>query len=109
MQQSVLLINYQSGTIGDYIAYPHPVQNITLAHYQYYAVSTGTLASLSDQSLSEVLLVGNEDNTTVTIVPTQNITVPSNVQLFSSFETNITAGTVFSFTLANISIWSTTK
>ena len=92
-------LNDITGTIGDYIAYPHPVQNITLAHYQYYAVSTGTLASLSDQSLSEALLVGNEDNTTVSIIPTQNITVPSNVQLFSSFEANITAGTAFSFTL----------
>ena len=95
---SVLLINYQSTTIGDYFAYPHLIQNLTLAQYQYYAVSTGTLA-ISEQSLSEVLLVGTEDNTAVTVVPTQNITVPMNIQFSNSPEINVTAGTPFSFTL----------
>ena len=95
---SVLLINYQSNSIGDYFAYPHLIQNLTLAQYQYYAVSTGTLA-ISAQSLSEVLLVGTENNTTVTVVPTQNIAVPQNIQFFSSPEINVAAGTPFSFTL----------
>ena len=95
---SVLLINYQSNSIGDYFAYPHLIQNLTLAQYQYYAVSTGTLA-ISDQSLSEVLLIGTENNTTVTVVPTQNIAVPQNVQFFSSPEINVAANTPFSFTL----------
>ena len=95
---SVLLINYRSNSIGDYFAYPHFIQNLTLAQYQYYAVSTGTLA-ISEQSLGEVLLVGTEDNTAVTVVPTQNITVPQNIQFSNSPEINVTAGTPFSFTL----------
>ena len=93
---SVLLINYQIATIGEYLAYP--VQNLSIPRYRYYAVSTGTLA-ISEQSLSEVLLVGTEDNTAVTVVPTQNITVPQNTQFSSSPEINVTAGTPFSFTL----------
>ena len=92
---SVLLINYWSNSIGDYFAYPHITQNLTLAQYQYYAVSTGTLT----QSLSEVLLVGTEDNTVVTVVPTQNITVPLNIQLSNSNIITVAAGTPFSFTL----------
>ena len=95
---SVLLINYREYTIGDYFAYPHLIQNLTLAQYQYYAVSTGTLA-ISDQSLSEVLLIGTENNTTVTVVPTQNINVPQSIQFSSSPVINVTAGTPFSFTL----------
>ena len=90
----VLLINYQQYSIGDYLAYP--VQTLPLPQYQYYAVSTGTLAFTA---LSEVLLVGTEDNTAVTVVPTQNITVPQNIQFSKSPEINVTAGTPFSFTL----------
>ena len=93
---SVLLINYRIATIGEYLAYP--VQNLSIPQYQYYAVSTGTLA-ISVQSLSEVLLVGTEDNTTVTVVPTQNITVPQNIQLSNSNEITAAAGNSFSFTL----------
>ena len=93
---SVLLINYRSASIGEYLAYP--VHNLSIPQYQYYAVSTGTLA-IWDQSLSEVLLVGTEDNTTVTVVPTQNITVPQNIQLSNSNEITAAAGTSFSLTL----------
>ena len=91
---SVLLINYQSNSIGDYLAYP--VQTLPLPQYQYYAVSTGTLVV---SALSEVLLVGTEDNTAVTVVPTQNIAVPQNIQFSNSPEISVTAGTPFSFTL----------
>ena len=91
---SVLLINYQSYTIGEYLAYP--VRNLSIPQYQYYAVSTGTLV---DFALSDVLIVGTEDNTTVTVVPTQNITVPQNIQPSNSNEITRAAGTSFSFTL----------
>ena len=89
----VLLINYRPG-IGDYLAYP--VKNLSIPQYQYYAVSTGTLVSYA---LSEVLLVGTEDNTTVTVVPTQNINVPQNIQLSNNNEITVSAGTYFSLTL----------
>ena len=94
---SVLLVNYRYSTsVGEYLAYP--VQNLSIPQYQYYAVSTGTLA-ISEQSLSEVLLVGTEDNTTVTVVPTQSMTVPQNIQLSNSNEITVAAGASFSLTL----------
>lgn len=92
---SVLVVNIQDYTFGDYIAYPY--QDLQLSQYQYYAVSTGTLATY-DMSLSAVLLVGNEDYTTVTVISTQNVTIPINIQTNSGNRT-ITAGSSFSFTI----------
>ena len=92
---SVLVVNYQGYTIGDYLAYPYQV--FPLSQYQYYAVSTGTLA-VSENSLSEVLIVGTEDNTTVTVVPTQTVTVPVDIQTNSGSRT-VAAGSPFTFTI----------
>ena len=92
---SVLVVNRRSATYGDYLAYPY--QNLGLSQYQYYAVSTGTLA-ISENSLSEVLIVGNEDNTTVTVVPTQTVTVPVDIQTNSGSRT-VAAGSPFTFTI----------
>ena len=94
---SVLLINYEPGSIGEYLAYP--VQNLNITKYTYYAVSTGVQTDFHVEFQSEILLVGTEDNTTVTVVPTQNIAVPQNVQLPNSPEINVAANTSFSLTL----------
>ena len=91
----VLLINHRPGTVGDYLAYP--VQYQSLSQYQYYAVSTGTIVFSNPQS--EVLLVGIEDDTTVTVIPTQNVTVPQNIQVTNSPEINVAEGTTFTFIL----------
>ena len=48
---------------------------------------------------SEALLVGNVDNTTVTITPTQNITVPQDIQNPSSSSITVNAGTSFNVTI----------
>ena len=92
---SVLVVNRRSATYGDYLAYPY--QNLGLSQYQYYAVSTGTLA-ISENSLSEVLLIGTEDNTTVTVVPTQTVTVPVDIQTNGGSRT-VAAGSPFTFTI----------
>ena len=92
---SVLVMNYQYASIGEYIAYPS--QDIAdLNQYKYYGVSTGTTV---DHTLSGVLLIGVKNDTTVTIIPTQNVTVPENIQNASSANVTITAGTPFSITL----------
>lgn len=93
---SVLVVNTGSSTFGDYLAYP--VQDFQQNQYQYYAVSTDTLAT-GENSLSEVLLVGNRDNTTVTVVPTQSMTVPQDIQDPNSGSRTITAGNPFTFTI----------
>ena len=92
---SVLILNEQTYTNGVYLAYPILVyQNIK--KYQYFAVSTDTL--VGDVS-SEVLLVGISANTIITIIPSQSITVPQDIQDSDSLDMTVTAGTPYTVTL----------
>ena len=90
---SIVLVHYRDLTYGDYLAYPY--QEYPVSQYQYYLVSVGSLLGL----LSEALLVGNVDNTTVTITPTQTITVPQDIQNQASSSITVNAGTSFNVTI----------
>ena len=56
-----------------------PCYNYPIESYTYYAVSTPFSNTTSERLSSEVLLVGCEDNTAVTITPTQEIQIPSDL------------------------------
>ena len=87
---SLLVVNYLRYYDGDggYTAYPYQVlQN---SKYQYYAVS---IQSFFYFVSSEILLVGNEDNTTILITPTANISVPIDIHDANSSEETLLAGT----------------
>ena len=85
---SVLVTSYKPGTAGDYLAYP--CQNFSAgAPYEYYIVSTDSLVSALE---SVFLLVGCEDDTTITITPTQTVDIPKDTQRSSIF-TSIPSGT----------------
>ena len=73
-QISLIVVNYRSGSTGIYQAYPH--QMFPVFQYQYYAVSIGSHLS---HTMSEILLIGNIDNTTVTITPTADVVVPIDI------------------------------
>ena len=85
---SLLVLNYKSATIGEYPAYPY--QAYPIFQYQYYAVATGSLVG---SALSEILLVGNEDDTSITITPTLDVTVPTDIQSESSPSEILLGGT----------------
>ena len=88
-QISLIVVNYRSTTMDIYQAYPRQV--FLVFQYQYYAVSIGTYISYT---MSEILLVGNVDNTTITITPTGNVTVPIDIHIASSpYETILTGTT----------------
>ena len=72
---------------GDYLAYP--CQNFETDDYVYYAVST---TSTSSGFLSQVVLVACENETEVTITPTETINLPVNAQDPDSNLVNILAG-----------------
>ena len=72
---SVLVVNFGDHAIGEYPAIPY--HSLDVSEYVYYAVSTGSLAS---SSYAQILLVGNDDSTSVTITPTKHVTVPVNSQ-----------------------------
>ena len=91
---SVVLMHYSRHTIGEYSAYPH--RNFPINQYKYYAVSTVTIGVIV---LSQVLLVGNEDNTTVTIVATQPLNLPQDAQSSESGTIYVPAGSAYTLTL----------
>ena len=96
---SVLVVNYRSSSVGEYLSY----KNIAYGgvnYYQYYALSTGS--TIKDSS-SEILLVADSnDDTTVTIIPSQSITVPQDIQDSSSASMTVTSGTPFTVTLKRL-------
>ena len=61
-----------------YLAYPYI--NLELQQYDYFVVSADTSTFSSTDSQSSFLLVGNENDTTITIAPTQIIEVPADPQ-----------------------------
>ena len=87
----VMSVDYELNT--EYLAYPYI--NMGLQRYEYYVVSIDSW--WGDQSL--FLLVGNEDNTTITIVPTQMIEVPEDPQNSSNPTTIINTGNTYTITL----------
>ena len=72
---------------GDYLAYP--CQNFETENYEYYAVST-TSTSLGFRS--QVVLVACENDTEVTITPTETVNLPNDVQDSDSSLMDILAG-----------------
>ena len=90
---SLLVVNYELYTVGEYLAFEN---DFAINKYQYYAVSTGTI--VSDVS-SEVLLVGNSDDTTVTIIPSQSVSVPQDIQDSNSPLITVTAGTPYTISI----------
>ena len=74
----------------------YPCQDISGAPYEYYIVSTN---SSSSQTKSQFLLVGCEDDTTITITPTQTVSIPKDTQSSSSTLTSIFSGVSKQITL----------
>ena len=92
---AVIVIGYIKHTTMTYVAHPY-FEQLTTA-YTYYGVSADALAYAV--VFSQVLLVSCRDNTTVTITPTQNISIPQNPQLSDSIHLNISAGDNHTVTL----------
>ena len=74
-------------------------------HFQYYVVSTLSMAS---GRASFIFLVGNADNTTITITPTQQITMPENTQDPASPTITVFPGDSHNFTLHHLDTISIT-
>ena len=90
---SVVVMSVGYHINAEYLAYPYI--NMGLQQYEYYVVSLDSLGGVE----SLFLLVGNEDNTTITIVPTQMIEVPEDPQNPSNPTTIIYAGNTYTIKL----------
>ena len=83
----ILVATINNAGFGDYLAYP--CQSFETENYEYYAVST---TSTSSGFRSQVVLVACENDTEVTITPTETINLPVNAQDPDSNLVNILAG-----------------
>ena len=100
---SVVAVNYDSGTVGEYLAYP--CRNSYEETYEYFVVSTGTLAS----SDSEFLLIGCEDDTSITVTPTQSLYIPVDAQSSTSSYTTVSSGANHQITLDKMQTFLITR
>ena len=90
---SVLVVNNRQFTVGEYNVLPYMEYDVS--QYQYYIVSTGATTG----TFSLIFLIGNSDNTSISITPTQDIILPEDTQDSNSANIAITAGTTHTFTL----------
>ena len=88
---------YEFKTISFYNAefLVYPYINFAIKQYKYYIASIESCF----KSNSLFLLVGNEDDTTISIVPTQIIEVPKDPQYFNSSTVIVKAGETYTFLL----------
>ena len=91
----LLLVNWDYS--GEYLAYPYI--DLGQQQYEYYVVSASASSNAWDGFQSMSLLVGNEDNTTITIAPTQIIEVPVNPQDPNNTLVVVEPGNTHTFTL----------
>ena len=87
------------GSTDGFVALPcHDYQK---QNYTYYAVSTyfGRTVRDPEELISEVLLVGCEDSTELTITPTQTIEIPSDLVGGSNSSVTVTSGGSYTVTL----------
>lgn len=76
-QISVVVYNWENGSVGSYLALPS--RDLSIREYKYFLLSTGNIHQFPSL-WSEGLLVGTRDNTTVTITPSVPIYLPYDVQ-----------------------------
>ena len=75
---SVVVFMIELEFSGEYLAYPYI--DLGQQQYEYYVVSASTSSNSWNGFQNMFLLIGNENDTTITIAPTQIIDVPVNPQ-----------------------------
>ena len=94
-------INNASNTADGFVALP--CYDFEKQNYIFYAVSTHYNRTSDNSSevqlMSQVLLVGCENDTELTITPTQTVEIPSDLARGSNSSVNVTSGMSYTITL----------
>lgn len=90
-------MNHQSNAADGFLVLP--CTKYRVENYTYFTVSTLFGNRTSTRLSSEVLLVGCEDNTEVTITPTQTIQIPSDLVRGGNSALNVASGASYTITL----------
>ena len=91
---SVVMFNLADASFGSYLAFPYC--DLSISRYQYYAVSVSTLIP---DFHSEILLIGNDDATSITVTPSVNVSMPLDAQDPNSPIITVVSGTPHTITL----------
>lgn len=91
---SVLVLNLLSGSYGEYLAYP--CHDLGQENYTYIAVSS---TSQLPTAHSQILFVGCQNNTRITIIPTTQVELPWNVQVANDSMFTVKEGESHTFML----------
>ena len=89
-------MNRNASNADGFVALPCPDYEKQI--YSYYAVSTYFIRT-SSRLISQVLLIGCENDTELTITPTQTIEIPSDLVTGSNSPVTITSGGSYTITL----------
>ena len=98
---SVIAYSWRSSDYTAYNAWPcHEQPTMDYVYYIVSLLSTAkTATNESNDSVSEFLLVGCRDNTSITITPTQDIKMPENLEMQGSPNITVLSGSSHSFTI----------
>ena len=91
---SIVMFNLANASFGSYLAFPYC--DLSISRYQYYAVSVSTLIP---DFHSEILLIGNDNATSITVTPSVNVRMPLDAQDPNSPIITVICGTPHTITL----------
>lgn len=101
---SVTLYNWNDGSVGDYMPFPCNVRSTesvllqeSIREYEYYVMSSKTHPN--EYYWSEVLLIACQDETIITITPSQQLLIPISLQEPNSLSVVLQRGQSYSFIL----------
>ena len=90
-------VNYRPRSADGFVVLP--CFDFQEQNYTYYAVSTYFFRS-SSRLISQVLLIGCENNTEISITPTQTIEIPSDLARGSNSPVTLTSGRSYTITVS---------
>ena len=97
--EPISVITYSFRSEDDFMSYlALPCHKQPTTQYTYYVVST---LGWSDQT-SQFMIIGCLNNSNVTIVPSKDLTIPSNPQDSAAGNVNVSAGQSFNFVLHSL-------
>ena len=86
---------------ADYLIHPN-MEFAGQSSYEYVGISTSYSGQSFEGRTSQILLIGNDDNTTISITPTQTVSLPEDVQNSSSPMVTVQAGSTHNVTINSL-------
>ena len=90
--------NFHPTGYTDYLIHPN-MEFAGQSSYEYVGISTSYSGQSFPGRTSQILLIGNDDATTISIIPTQTVSLPEDPQNSSSPMVTVLAGSTHNVTI----------